>query len=149
MPTFNEFGIIPVARGLQGKLLVQKEIAFSSAEEAKRAGQIFAEVLGGSSRLSSPGRPGGRHSRTGGDHRSLRGHGRQSGRALSPTRTTPAISMDVPPPHSISMSSLPSQGYDAGGIRDKRHHSPCRHVVQRVHNVGGIVAFNDCRGRVV
>ena len=47
MPTFNEFGIIPVARGLQGKLLVQKEIAFSSAEEAKRAGQIFAEVLGG------------------------------------------------------------------------------------------------------
>jgi hypothetical protein len=47
MPTLNEFGIIPVARGLEGKLLVQKEIAFPSEEEAKRAGEIFARVLGG------------------------------------------------------------------------------------------------------
>ena len=35
MPTLNTFGIIPVARGLQGKLLVQKEIACSSEEEAR------------------------------------------------------------------------------------------------------------------
>jgi hypothetical protein len=47
MPTLNRFGIIPVARSLQGKLLVQKEIACSSEEEAKRAGQSFAKVLGG------------------------------------------------------------------------------------------------------
>jgi hypothetical protein len=47
MPIISEFGIIPVARGLQGRLLVQKEIAFSSEEEAKRAGEVFAEVLGG------------------------------------------------------------------------------------------------------
>jgi hypothetical protein len=47
MASFNEFGIIPVARGLNGKLLVQKEIAFPSEEEAKRAGRIFATVLGG------------------------------------------------------------------------------------------------------
>src|ERR1700732_4676010 len=47
MAAFNKFGIIPVARSLDGKLLVQKEVAFSSEEEAKRAGQIFADVLGG------------------------------------------------------------------------------------------------------
>jgi hypothetical protein len=47
MATLHEFGIIPVARGLNGKLLVQKEITFSSEEEAQRAGQVFANVLGG------------------------------------------------------------------------------------------------------
>jgi hypothetical protein len=47
MKAFNKFGIIPVFRGLDGKLLVQKEVAFDSEEDAKRAGQVFAEVLGG------------------------------------------------------------------------------------------------------
>jgi hypothetical protein len=47
MATFTKFGIIPVARSLDGKLLVQKEVAFPSEEEAKRAGRIFADVLGG------------------------------------------------------------------------------------------------------
>jgi hypothetical protein len=47
MAIFNKFGIIPVARSLDGKLLVQKEVAFPSEEEAKRAGKIFADVLGG------------------------------------------------------------------------------------------------------
>jgi hypothetical protein len=47
MAIFNKFGIIPVVRGLDGKLLVQKEFAFPSEEEALRAGQIFAGVLGG------------------------------------------------------------------------------------------------------
>jgi hypothetical protein len=45
--SFNDFGIIPVFRGLNGKLVVQKEIAFSTEEDAKRAGRVFAEVLGG------------------------------------------------------------------------------------------------------
>jgi hypothetical protein len=43
----NKFGIIPVFRGLNGKLAVQKEITFASEDDAKRAGKIFAEVLGG------------------------------------------------------------------------------------------------------
>ncbi|MFI5387853.1 MAG: hypothetical protein ACHQ50_17230 [Fimbriimonadales bacterium] len=47
METFTKFGIIPVARSLDGKLIVQKEVAFPSEEDAKRAGQIFANVLGG------------------------------------------------------------------------------------------------------
>jgi hypothetical protein len=47
MATFYKFGIIPVFRGLDGKLMVQKEVAFSTEEEAKRAGRVFAEVLGG------------------------------------------------------------------------------------------------------
>jgi hypothetical protein len=47
MPTSNKFGIFPVFRGLDGKLTVQKEVPFSSEEEARRAGRIFAEVLGG------------------------------------------------------------------------------------------------------
>ena len=47
MTALQEFGIIPVARGLNGKLLVQKEITFPSEDEAQRAGQVFANVLGG------------------------------------------------------------------------------------------------------
>jgi len=47
MATLQEFGIIPVARGLNGKLLVQREITFPSEEDAQRAGQVFANVLGG------------------------------------------------------------------------------------------------------
>jgi hypothetical protein len=47
MADLSEFGIIPVARGLNGKLLVQKEIVFPSEAEARRAGEIFAGVLGG------------------------------------------------------------------------------------------------------
>jgi hypothetical protein len=45
--SFTMFGIIPVARSLDGKLIVQKEVAFPSEEDARRAGKIFAEVLGG------------------------------------------------------------------------------------------------------
>jgi hypothetical protein len=57
MSSFNDFGIIPVFRDLDGGLLVQKEIAFSTEEDAKRAGRVFAEVLGGAvafGRVSDP-----------------------------------------------------------------------------------------------
>ena len=45
--TFNEFGVIPVFRDLDGKVVVLKEVPFSSAEEARRAAHIYAQVLGG------------------------------------------------------------------------------------------------------
>ena len=47
MAALDEFGVIPVARGPQGKLLVRKEIPFPSEEHAQRAGKLFADVLGG------------------------------------------------------------------------------------------------------
>jgi hypothetical protein len=47
MAMCNEFGIFPVVRGFNGKLMVQKEVTFPSEEDAKRAGQIFADILGG------------------------------------------------------------------------------------------------------
>jgi hypothetical protein len=43
----NKFGIIPVFRGLNGRLSVQREIVFPSEEDARRAGEIFAGILGG------------------------------------------------------------------------------------------------------
>ncbi|MBV9569533.1 MAG: hypothetical protein JO172_15495 [Hyphomicrobiales bacterium] len=42
-----EFGIIPVLRCQDGQLIVQPQILFPSEEEARRAAEIFAEVLGG------------------------------------------------------------------------------------------------------
>lgn len=42
-----EYGIFPVFRGLDGKLEVQHRIPFPSAEDAMRAGEVFAGVLGG------------------------------------------------------------------------------------------------------
>jgi hypothetical protein len=42
-----DFGIIPVFRGLEGKLQLQRPIPFPSEAEAMRAGGVFAEVLGG------------------------------------------------------------------------------------------------------
>jgi hypothetical protein len=42
-----EYGIFPVFRGLDGKLEVQNRIPFPSAEDAMRAGEVFAGVLGG------------------------------------------------------------------------------------------------------
>ncbi|MFI5015989.1 MAG: hypothetical protein ACHQAY_26945 [Hyphomicrobiales bacterium] len=47
MATFNKFGIIPVVRSLDGRLMVQREIAFPSEEIAKRAGQACANIVGG------------------------------------------------------------------------------------------------------
>ena len=47
MATFTKFEIIPVARSLDGKLLVQKEVAFPSEEEAKRAGEACANIVAG------------------------------------------------------------------------------------------------------
>jgi hypothetical protein len=47
MAQANKFGIIPVFRGLNGRLSVQKEIVFPSEDEARRAGEIFAGILGG------------------------------------------------------------------------------------------------------
>ena len=43
----TEFGIFPVFRGLNGTLQVQKPVAFPTKEEAIRAGEVFAGVLGG------------------------------------------------------------------------------------------------------
>jgi hypothetical protein len=42
-----EFGVFPVFRGLDGNLAVQPEIIFPSEEDARRAAEIFAGVLGG------------------------------------------------------------------------------------------------------
>jgi hypothetical protein len=42
-----EYGIFPVFRGPDGKLQVQHRIPFPSAEDALRAGEVFAGVLGG------------------------------------------------------------------------------------------------------
>jgi len=57
MGEYSRFGIIPVFRGLEGKLSVQKEISFPTEEDAKRAGEVFAEILGGAiafRRMSDP-----------------------------------------------------------------------------------------------
>ena len=47
MAKLEQFGVIPVARGLRGQLHVRKEIIFPSENEALWAGEIFAQVLGG------------------------------------------------------------------------------------------------------
>jgi hypothetical protein len=39
MAILNKFGIFPVVRSLDGKLLVQKEVAFPSEEDALRAAE--------------------------------------------------------------------------------------------------------------
>jgi hypothetical protein len=44
---FNKFGIIPVVRSLDGKLMVQGEIPFPSEEIAKRAGEACANIVAG------------------------------------------------------------------------------------------------------
>jgi DNA-binding NarL/FixJ family response regulator len=48
MTTLNEFGVIPVFRELDGKVVVRKEVPFSSEEEARRAAaRPYATVLVG------------------------------------------------------------------------------------------------------
>ncbi|MBV8834009.1 MAG: hypothetical protein JO108_32820, partial [Acidobacteriaceae bacterium] len=47
MARVAEFGVIPVFRDRDGRLAVQPQMIFPSEEDAKRAAQIFAEVLGG------------------------------------------------------------------------------------------------------
>ncbi|MBV9568126.1 MAG: hypothetical protein JO172_08320 [Hyphomicrobiales bacterium] len=47
MARVAEFGVIPVFRDRDGHLAVQPQMIFPSEEDAKRAAQIFAEVLGG------------------------------------------------------------------------------------------------------
>jgi hypothetical protein len=42
-----QYGVFPVFRGLDGRLAVQPEMIFPSEEDAKRAAEIFAGVLGG------------------------------------------------------------------------------------------------------
>jgi hypothetical protein len=46
MAPLNKFGIIPVFRGPNGKLAVQKEVAFPLEEDARRAGQACADYVG-------------------------------------------------------------------------------------------------------
>jgi hypothetical protein len=43
----TKFGIIPVVRSLDGKLMVQREIPFPSEEMAMRAGQACANIVAG------------------------------------------------------------------------------------------------------
>jgi hypothetical protein len=43
----TEFGILPVFRGLDGALQVQRPIKFPTEQDALRAGEVFADVLGG------------------------------------------------------------------------------------------------------
>ena len=47
MSRVTEYGIIPVFQGQDGQLTVQPRMLFESEEDAKRAAEIFAEVLGG------------------------------------------------------------------------------------------------------
>jgi len=47
MARVAEYGVFPVFRGLDGHLAVQPEIIFPSEDDAKRAAEIFAGVLGG------------------------------------------------------------------------------------------------------
>ena len=47
MARVAEFGVIPVFRDRDGRLAVQPQMIFPSEDDAKRAAQIFAEVLGG------------------------------------------------------------------------------------------------------
>jgi hypothetical protein len=47
MARIAEFGVIPVFRDRDGRLAVQPQMIFPSEEDAQRAAQIFAEVLGG------------------------------------------------------------------------------------------------------
>ncbi len=42
-----EYGVFPVFRGLDGHLAVQPEVIFPTEDDAKRAAEIFAGVLGG------------------------------------------------------------------------------------------------------
>jgi hypothetical protein len=42
-----QYGVFPVFRGLDGHLAVQPEMIFPSEDDAKRAAEIFAGVLGG------------------------------------------------------------------------------------------------------
>ncbi len=42
-----EYGVFPVFRGLDGRLAVQPEIKFPSEDDARRAAEVFAGVLGG------------------------------------------------------------------------------------------------------
>jgi hypothetical protein len=42
-----EYGVFPVFRGLDGQLAVQPEMMFPSEEDARRAAEVFAGVLGG------------------------------------------------------------------------------------------------------
>jgi hypothetical protein len=47
MTRMTEFGVFPVFRGLDGHLAVQPEVPFPSEDDAKRAAEVFAGVLGG------------------------------------------------------------------------------------------------------
>lgn len=47
MARVAEFGVIPVFRDRNGRLAVQPQMIFPSEQDAHRAAQIFAEVLGG------------------------------------------------------------------------------------------------------
>jgi hypothetical protein len=47
MPRVTEFGIIAVFQRQDGRLTVQPRMLFPSEEDARRAAEIFAEVLGG------------------------------------------------------------------------------------------------------
>ena len=47
MARVAEYGVIPVFRDRDGHLAVQPQMIFPSEQDAQRAAQIFAEVLGG------------------------------------------------------------------------------------------------------
>jgi hypothetical protein len=42
-----KYGVFPVFRGLDGSLAVQPELTFPSEDDARRAAEVFAGVLGG------------------------------------------------------------------------------------------------------
>jgi hypothetical protein len=47
MAKISEFGVVPVFRDRDGHLAIQPQMIFPSEDDARRAAQIFAEVLGG------------------------------------------------------------------------------------------------------
>jgi hypothetical protein len=52
MTTSNKFGIFPVFRGLDGKLIVQKEVPFSSEEESSTRRTYLRRGVGRCGRIS-------------------------------------------------------------------------------------------------
>jgi hypothetical protein len=47
MPQASMFGVLPIFRGLEGKLTALRFIRAVSADEAKRKAELLARVLGG------------------------------------------------------------------------------------------------------
>jgi hypothetical protein len=57
MPQVTKFGVLPIFRGLEGKLMPQRVIIAVSAGEAKRKAALLASVLGGALAFTAESHP--------------------------------------------------------------------------------------------